>query len=218
MRNIIGKAWGGIAGAGRVFGALSCLVGALNIFSDNACAVGLGTRNIRDIPGAPESLARIVSPKFYRTLLISPVEGWIVVRGWLSGTHLEGSRVIHSELNGLYDSVALDLANNLQVLGLAPERTARPTPVLVHLLVYQAADGKLALSFANSDEVGGSQFRYYGAAWMAVQKPNHLWVPIEPLQRAAFDKRGPRAYTMLAVRPGQEGLGRGVGQPRLMVR
>ena len=160
----------------------------------------------------------MVSPKFYQTLLRSPVEGWIVVRGWLAGNKLVGSRIIHSELNGQYDSLALELANNLFVLGLQPEQSTRPPPILVHLLIYKIASGTLAISFAHSDEVGGTQIRYYGAAWMAVEKPNHLWVTIEPLQRIAFDRRGPRRYTLLGVRPGEVGRPRAIGKARKVAR
>src|SRR2546421_9191282 len=75
-------------------------------------------RTLADIPGARESLLRIVNPRFYKTLLISPVEGWVVARGQLvSGTHIFGARLIHSELGGVYDQLALDLANNLEVIG-----------------------------------------------------------------------------------------------------
>lgn len=175
-------------------------------------------RSIRDIPAARESLLRTVSPKFYRTLLVSPVEGWIVVRGWLSGTHLTNLKVIRSELNGEYDSLALDLAKNLEVLGLQPQETRLPPPVLLHVLIYQIKDGKLALSFAHSDEFGGTQLRYYGAAWLAWLKPNHLWETIEPLTRSPFEHRGPKSYTVLAVRPGAVGLPRAVGRVRRFAR
>jgi hypothetical protein len=123
-------------------------------------------RLLSDIPGAPESLLRTVSPKFYRTLLISPVEGWVVVRGQLAaGTHVFGARVIHSELGGAYDQLALDLAKNLQVIGYPHVELGELTPmILVHVLIYQIKDAKLALSFAHSDNAGGSQMRYYGCA------------------------------------------------------
>src|SRR3954467_7942361 len=76
-----------------------------------------GERSINDIPNAREALLRAVSPRFYKTLLISPVKGWVVVRGQLSGTQLFNTELIHSELDGKYDELALDLANNLQVRG-----------------------------------------------------------------------------------------------------
>jgi hypothetical protein len=162
-----------------------------------ALATPASARSIDDIPGAREALLRIVSPKFYRTLLISPVSGWIVARGQLAGTGLASPRIVHSELGGTYDSLAVELANNLQILGYPRMESGQPNPsVLVHVLVYQIRDGKLALSFANLDGAGGNQLRYYGAAWMAVEKPNHLWVTIEPLRLASYEKRGPHMFTL----------------------
>src|SRR5437868_1406199 len=109
-------------------------------------------RTISGIPTARESLWRSVSPKFYRTLLISPVKGWIVARGQLAGTRLLGSRVIHSELGGAYDPLALELAGNLRVLGNTGIGTLSGVRnVLVHVLIYDIADGRLAVSFANLD-------------------------------------------------------------------
>src|SRR3954470_10137709 len=137
----------------------------------------LAQRTLTDIPGAPESVLRIVSPRFYKTLLVSPVEGWIVVRGQLSGgTRVFGARVVHSEEGGLYDQLALDLANNLRVIGYPHVELGDPTPtILLHVLIYKIKDGRLAVSFAHFDTPGGTQMRYYGCAWMAVEKPNHLW-------------------------------------------
>jgi hypothetical protein len=169
----------------------------LLVVSATGAAAESFERNIGNIPGAPEALLRIVSPKFYRTLQISPVAGWIVVRGQFAGTGLASPRVIHSELSGVYDSLAMELANNLQIVGYPRMESGEPYPsVLLHLLVYHIRDGTLVLSFANFDGAGGNQFRYYGAAWMAVEKPNHLWVTIEPLRLASFEKRGPRSFTL----------------------
>jgi hypothetical protein len=173
-------------------------------------------RYLADIPGAPESLLRTVSPKFYRTLLISPVEGWIVVRGQLAGgTRVYGARVAHSELGGAYDQLALDLANNLQVIGYPHVELGELTPtILVHVLIYQIKDAKLAISFAHFDTAGGSQMRYYGCAWMAVQKPNHLWETIDPGNLQPNEPRGPRTYTLAVESPiARSRLPRAVGAP-----
>jgi hypothetical protein len=187
--------------------------------TSSSFSAGQAQRNIKDIPGARESLLRIVSPKFYRSLLVSPVEGWIVVRGSLAGTHLFGPRIIHSELNGAYDSLALQLASNLEVMGLAPAETRQPPNVVLHVLIYQIADGKLALSFAHSDETGGTQMRYYGAAWMAVKKKNNTWVTIEPLQLAPSERRGPLSYTLLVESASARmGLPRAIGTFRPSAR
>jgi hypothetical protein len=178
-------------------------------------------RLLADIPGASESLLRIVNPKFYKSLQISPVEGWIVVRGQLAaGTHVYGARVTHSELGGIYDKLALDLANNLQVIGYPHIELEDPTPtILVHLLIYQIKDATLAISFAHFDTAGGSQIRYYGCAWMAVQKANHLWETIEPRNLQPNEPRGPRTYTLAVESPiARARLPRAVGYPNFRPR
>lgn len=166
-------------------------------------SAAIAPRTLDDIPGARESLLRIVSPKFYKTLRISPVEGWIVVRGQLSGgTRVFGARITHSELGGAYDQLALDLARNLVIIGYPHVELGEATPtILVHLLVYQIKDAKLAVSFAHFDTAGGSQLRYYGCAWMAVEKRNHLWEPIEPKILQPHEPRGPRTYALSVESP-----------------
>lgn len=159
-------------------------------------------RTLTDISGARESLRRMVSPKFYRSLQISPVRGWIAVRGQLVNGRLFGSRIAHSELDGAYDQVALDLANNLLVVGFErSEMTGVSPPVLLHVLIYNIADGHLAISFAHLETPGGTQMRNYGSAWMAVEKRNHLWETIDPVSLAPYEERGARAYTLAIENP-----------------
>jgi len=189
------------------------LLGILSCGNSQAAST---SRALGDIPGARESLLRIVSPRFYQTLLISPVEGWIVVRGQLaSGTHMFGARIVHSELGGVYDQLALDLAKNLVVIGYPHVELGEATPtMLLHLLVYRIKDGRLAISFAHFDTAGGSQMRYYGCAWMAVEKPNHLWEPIEPKNLQPHEPRGPRTYALAVESPiARQRLPRALGSP-----
>jgi len=125
-------------------------------------------------------LQRSISPKFYKSLLISPIQGWIVVRANISGTHLSGMRVIHSELNGVYDSLALKLAREAQIAGYySIERPHLGGSVLLHLLIYQIADGTMALSFPTFEEPGGDQMEYWGCARIAVLKSDGKWTEIE---------------------------------------
>jgi hypothetical protein len=173
-------------------------------------------RFLSDIPAARESLLRIVSPRFYKTLLISPVEGWIVVRGQLfTGTRMSGARIIHSELGGAYDKLALDLANNLVVIGYPHVELEEMAPtILLHVLTYKIKDGRLAISFAHFDTAGGSQMRYYGCAWMAVEKSNHLWETIEPKILQPKEPRGPRTYALSVESPiARQRLPRAIGVP-----
>src|SRR2546423_13908569 len=115
----------------RILAAISLfLFGLTNLSAESARP----HRVLSDIPAARESLLRIVSPRFYQTLLISPVEGWIVVRGQLAGgTNMFGPRIVHSELGGAYDQLALDLAKNLVVIGYPHVELGDATPtILLH--------------------------------------------------------------------------------------
>jgi hypothetical protein len=125
-------------------------------------------------------LKRSISPKFYKSLLISPIQGWVVVRANLAGTRLSSMRVIHSELNGLYDSLALKLAEQVLVAGYdSTERPYHTPSVLLHLMIYQIADGTMALSFPHLDEPGGDQMEYWGCARLAVLKRDGTWTDIK---------------------------------------
>ena len=125
-------------------------------------------------------LQRSISRKFYKSLLISPVEGWITVRAQISGARLTGMRVTKSDLNGAFDAVALKLASEVRMSGnFATDRPNIPPAVLLHLLIYQIADGTMALSFAHFDEPGGDQMAYYGCAKLMVLKRDGTWTEIE---------------------------------------
>jgi hypothetical protein len=115
-------------------------------------------------------------------------------------------------LNGTYDSLALELAKNLQILNYTQSNTfSASRGVLVNLLIYQIADGKMAISFAHFDEPGGSQLRYSGAAWMAVRKADK-WITIDPLRLSPGERRGPRSYALAVETPGSLRSLRGNGR------
>jgi hypothetical protein len=137
-------------------------------------------RTLTDINVIPTRvLKRSISRKFYKSLLISPIQGWIVVRANLANTRLSGMRVIHSELNGLYDSLALKLAKEVLIAGYDSTERPNHTPnVLLHLMIYQIADGTMALSFAHVDEPGSDQMEYWGCARLAVLKNDGTWTHI----------------------------------------
>jgi hypothetical protein len=145
----------------------------------------------------PRVLQRSVSPQFFKTLLVSPVKGWIVVRAHLSGTRLSGERIIRSELKGEFDALALKYAQDVRLQGYySIDRPHTAGTVLMHLLIYQIADGTLALSFAHLDEPGGNQKDYYGCARLEILKADGKWTAI----------KGP---------PGLEGKGWAVREPGL---
>ena len=72
--------------------------------------------------------------------------------------------------------------------------------VLVHLLIYRIADGKMALSFAHLSGTGASQLAYSGTAWMAVQT-NGQWKTVEPRHLLPNERQGPRSYTLAVEYP-----------------
>ncbi|MEY2490839.1 MAG: hypothetical protein QOC70_2781 [Verrucomicrobiota bacterium] len=147
-------------------------------FAARPLATGRTLTDLKVIP--TRVLQRSISPKFYKSLLISPVQGWIIVRAQLSGTHLSGTRVIHSELNGTYDSLALKLANEVLIAGnYSSDKPNLGSSVLLHLVIYQIADGTMALSFAHLDEPGGDQADYYGCARLSVLKADGKWTEIK---------------------------------------
>lgn len=146
-------------------------------FGASSSSKGKTLTELKVIPA--RVLQRSISPKFYKSLLISPVEGWITVRAQLAGTRLSGMRVIKSDLNGAYDSLALKLASEVRLSGgFSTDRNTTPS-VLLHLLIYQIADGTMALSFAHFDEPGGDQMAYYGCARLAVLKRDGKWTEIK---------------------------------------
>jgi hypothetical protein len=153
-------------------------------------------RKLTDINVVPTRvLKRSISPNFYKSLLMSPIQGWIVVRGQLTGTRLSGTRVIHSELNGAYDSLALQRAKEVVIAGYrSTERPNQPPRVLLHLMIYEIADGTMALSFAHLDEPGSDQMEYWGCARLSVLKHDGKWVEIkgpESLEGKGWAVRSP---------------------------
>jgi hypothetical protein len=105
-------------------------------------------------------------------------------------------KIVHSELNGAYDSLALERAQALTISGYySLDKVSPTTSVLMHLLIYKIADGTMALSFARLDEAGGDQLRYYGSAVLAVLKSDGKWDEIksvDSLQGKGIVLRSPK--------------------------
>ena len=90
---------------------LTILILAGSICSASAMMPAQG-RRLQDLNViSTRVLQRSISPKFYQSLRVSPIQGWVVVRGNIVNTRLSGARIVHSELNGAYDELALKLAN-----------------------------------------------------------------------------------------------------------
>lgn len=162
--------------------SLFTLVSLLALVSHaSAAAKPANGRTIEDINVIPTRvLKRAISPKFFETLRVSPIQGQVVVRAHLVGTRLFGARIVKSDLGGAYDSLALERANEIRIWRHYKLDSQNPmTPVLLHLLIYKIADGTLALSFANLASPGDEQLDYFGCAKLAVLKKDGLWTEIK---------------------------------------
>lgn len=125
-------------------------------------------------------LQRSISPKFYKSLTISPVDAHILVRGTLVGTHVSGMRIVKSEAAGRWDELAMKRASEVVLAGdYTIDSPNYGHPVLFHLLIYNIADGTMALSFAHLDVPGGDQDYYFGCARLAVLKADGKWTDIK---------------------------------------
>jgi len=158
---------------------------ALLTFASTQAAPSSPGRTISDLNViSTQALQRSISPKFYKSLLISPIKGWVVVQGNIAGARLSGARVVHSELDGRFDSLALQWAKDIQMAGYySIEHPHFGPPVLLHVLIYDIADGTMALSFPQFTEPGGNQMQYFGCARLAVLKKDGQWVEIEGPER-----------------------------------
>lgn len=148
---------------------------------ENAAATPAKGKRITELKAIPvRVLEKSISRKFYRSLLISPIEGWITVGANLSGSRLSGARIVRSDLDGAYDALALKIAREVIIAGdYQIDRPYIGSSVLLHLLIYKIADGIMALSFAHLDGPGGDQAQYYGCARLAVLKADGKWIEIE---------------------------------------
>jgi hypothetical protein len=201
---------------------LTLLIVAASLLPADAASSSKG-RTLTDLKVIPTRiLQRFVSRKFYQSLLISPVEGMVTVRAQLSGTRLAGMRVIKSDLGGQYDALALKLASEVRMAGNpSTERPNTPPSILLHLLIYNIADGTMALSFAHLDEPGGDQLAYYGCAKLAVLKSDGKWTQIDgpaSLGDTLTIRQGPRssseALKIETMSKGAEATNMGAGPGR----
>lgn len=104
---------------------------------------------------ASESFQNEMKPKLYKALSTQPIEGWIIVRGRVTTTRFEGGKVVQSDLNGAYDSLALKLANEGRYSGTFQTGSRiHSNQVSFHVLIYPAGDAKMVLCFWHMDQTG----------------------------------------------------------------
>ena len=70
-----------------------------------------------------------------------------------------GGRVARSEANGVYDKIAVQMANGMSLYSFDIGSRAGAT-VLVHVFVYQLPKGEHAIALAQNDAVGDANLLY----------------------------------------------------------
>jgi hypothetical protein len=118
-------------------------------------------RSMLDIPGLPVSALAVYMPKeAYQKLANAPIKAYVLVRGQVANNKVAGARVAHSEANGVYDKIALQMATSMEVYSdIASSRLH--ANVLVHVLIYGLPDSSEdALAIAQNDAVGSANLVY----------------------------------------------------------
>src|SRR3954464_8910421 len=95
--------------------ALLVIAAAVQLF---AAAPPASARTIQEIPNFPlQALRSGVGRKLYSSLAISPVSAWVEAPASVVNGHSMGAQIIHSEGNGVYDKMLLEMANGYTVTG-----------------------------------------------------------------------------------------------------
>jgi hypothetical protein len=116
---------------------------------------------------ASEQLQSEMPAKLYQSLANRPIEGWIKVSGFVSSSHFDSAKVVQSDLNGAYDSVALQIAKEANFYGVFQTGTLIPSKrVSLHILIYPAEGGKMILACMHAEQAsyhaGPQVFSYKG--------------------------------------------------------
>ena len=173
-------------------GFLSLVLVGLSAECAGAEPSDLRGKTIKDLSGSIplETFQRSVGPKFYRSLLVSPLADWSAVRARITGDRLAAPQVIRPAANRAYDSLALQFARDTTLV--ARDRGGRNRPAAsaqMHLLVYKIADGFMAVSFAFPEATPGQQHTQLGTVRLSIQKAGGSWTE---LPSSGQDERGRR--------------------------
>jgi hypothetical protein len=142
---------------------------ALSGFAAPAPAAPANARTIKNLPGFPIAHLKLsLSPRLYKSLVISPVTAWVVA----SAPNMKGAepKILRSDAGGAFDRLAQEFAKGWGSVGYdtTESRTQRPT-LGVHLLVYRIADGLMAVNFAHNDQAF-YHGRQHTEVWVGVYK------------------------------------------------
>lgn len=119
-----------------------------------------GVRTMANLPGLPVAGLRTYLPQAdYQRLINEPVKAWIVVRGQIINNKVAGARIARSEANGVYDKIAIQMANGMELYSFTTG-SRLPSSVVVHILIYQLPKGEHAFALAQNDTVGDDNLIY----------------------------------------------------------
>ena len=157
---------------------LAFLVIAIAVQS-SAAPQPASSRTVQNLPNFPlQALRSGVGRKLYSSLAISPVSAWLTARATVVNSHSMGAQIIHSEGNGVYDKMLLEMANGYTVTGQNTIETRLAKDTLnVHLLVYEIKDGKMAVCFSHNDDARYNGVGQIGTAWVGILQGGK-WVTI----------------------------------------
>ncbi|PYJ10520.1 MAG: hypothetical protein DMF06_06070 [Verrucomicrobia bacterium] len=148
------------------------------------------SRTILNLPNFPLQALRLeVGRKLYSSLAISPVSAWVMARAAVVNGHTMGAQIVHSEGNGVYDKMLLEMANGYTITGQNTTETRLAKDTLnVHLLVYEVKDGKMAVCFSHNDDARYNGVGQIGTAWVGVLQGGK-WVTISGTDRRKWGGR-----------------------------
>lgn len=113
-----------------------------------------------NLPGLPVAGLRTYLPQeAYNRLINAPIKAWIVVRGQIVNNKVSGARIAHSEANGVYDKISIQMANDMELYSFETSSRLHPS-VVVHVLIYQLPKGEHAFALAQNDTVGADNLIY----------------------------------------------------------
>ena len=140
---------------------ISRLIAVAILMTIVAAPGNLSARSMLDIPGLPASALQVYMPhEAYMKLVNAPVKAYILVRGQVANNKVSGARVAHTEANGVYDKIAMQMATSMEVYSDISSSRLH-TNVLVHILIYGLPDNSEdALAIAQNDAVGSANLVY----------------------------------------------------------
>ena len=101
-----------------------------------------------------------------------------MARAGVMNGHTIDARIMHSEGNGVYDKMLLEMANSYTITGAnTTESRLAKDSLNVHLLIYDLKDGKMAVVFSHNDDARYNGVGQIGTAWVGIFQAGK-WVTI----------------------------------------